>query len=56
MKVSLDLRFYKFKTEGNPYEPLSDDARQALQAQVNDYYDLRSPKPSRAAARSIPRM
>lgn len=30
----------KFKTEGNPYEPLSDEARQALQGQVNDYYDL----------------
>jgi signal peptide peptidase SppA len=28
----------KYKTEGNPFEPLSDDARQALQSQVNDFY------------------
>ena len=39
LKVSL-ISAGKFKTEGNPYEPLSDDARQALQGQVNDYYDL----------------
>lgn len=30
----------KFKTEGNPYEPLSDEAREALQQGVNDYYTL----------------
>lgn len=30
----------KYKTEGNPYEPLSDDARAALQDQVNAYYDM----------------
>lgn len=38
VKVSL-VSAGKFKTEGNPYEPLSDDARQALQSQVDDYYD-----------------
>lgn len=30
----------KFKVEGNPDEPLTDDARGALQAIVDDYYDL----------------
>lgn len=30
----------KYKTEGNPYEPLSDDGRQAMQASVNDYYSM----------------
>ncbi len=39
VKVSL-ISAGKFKTEGNPYEPLTDDARQALQGQVDDYYDL----------------
>jgi signal peptide peptidase SppA len=39
MKVSL-ISAGKYKTEGNPYEPLSDEARQALQGQVNDYYGL----------------
>jgi capsid assembly protease len=29
----------KYKTEGNPFEPLSADARQALQDSVNTYYD-----------------
>ena len=29
----------KYKTEGNPFEPLSDEGRAALQAQVNGYYD-----------------
>jgi len=29
-----------FKTEGNPYEPLGSDARGAIQASVDDYYDL----------------
>lgn len=28
------------KVEGNPYEPLTDDARQALQAGVDRYYDM----------------
>jgi len=39
VKVSL-ISAGKYKTEGNPYEPLSDDARQSLQSAVNDYYDL----------------
>ena len=30
----------KYKTEGNPYEPLSDEARAYLQERVNDYYGL----------------
>jgi signal peptide peptidase SppA len=28
----------KYKTEGNPYEPLSDDARQYMQSMVDEYY------------------
>jgi signal peptide peptidase SppA len=39
VKISL-ISAGKYKTEGNPYEPLSDDAREALQSSVNDYYDL----------------
>lgn len=30
----------KYKTEGNPYEPLSDEARAALLSNVEDYYDM----------------
>lgn len=30
----------KYKTEGNPYEPLSDEARAAIQASVDEYYGL----------------
>ena len=30
----------KYKTEGNPYEPLSDEARQALQDKVDAYYAM----------------
>jgi capsid assembly protease len=30
----------KYKTEGNPYEPLSDEARAHLQERVDDYYGL----------------
>ena len=30
----------KYKTEGNPFEPLSDEARAAMQSRVNDYYSL----------------
>jgi HK97 family phage major capsid protein len=29
----------KYKTEGNPTEPLSDDARAFMQQRVNEYYD-----------------
>ncbi|CCF83640.1 signal peptide peptidase SppA [Nitrolancea hollandica] len=44
----------KYKGEGNPYEPLTDEARGAIQAEVNRYYDMfvsavakgRSVKPS----------
>jgi signal peptide peptidase SppA len=28
----------KYKVEGNPYEPLSDEARNAIQAEVDQYY------------------
>lgn len=30
----------KGKTDGNPFEPLSDDARQDMQTRVNDYYGM----------------
>jgi signal peptide peptidase SppA len=30
----------KYKTEGNPYEPLSDEARASMQAMVDDYYGM----------------
>lgn len=30
----------KFKVEGNPYEPLSEEARAAIQADVSAYYDM----------------
>jgi signal peptide peptidase SppA len=30
----------KYKTEGNPFEPLSGDARQALQANVDEFYGM----------------
>jgi len=30
----------KYKTEGNPYEPLSDEARAALLSNVEDYYRM----------------
>lgn len=29
-----------YKTEGNPFEPLGDEARAAIQARVDDYYGL----------------
>jgi signal peptide peptidase SppA len=29
----------KFKVEGNPYEPLAEEARGAIQTRVSDYYD-----------------
>jgi len=38
IKVSL-LSAGKYKTEGNPYEPLTDDARNAILARVHDYYN-----------------
>lgn len=30
----------EFKTEGNPYEPLGDEARAAIQARVDEYYGM----------------
>jgi signal peptide peptidase SppA len=30
----------KYKTEANPYQPLSDEARAAIQARVDDYYGM----------------
>jgi signal peptide peptidase SppA len=30
----------KYKVEGNPYAPLTDDARQAMQSMVDDFYDM----------------
>lgn len=38
VKVSL-ISEGKFKTEGNPYEPLSEEARAAVGARVAEYYD-----------------
>ena len=38
IKVSL-ISQGKFKTEGNPFEPLSEEARGAIHTRVNDYYD-----------------
>ena len=39
VKVSL-ISAGKFKTEGNPYEPLSDEARAAIQQKVDAFYDM----------------
>lgn len=30
----------RFKTEGNPFEPLSDEARTAIQSSVDDFYSM----------------
>jgi signal peptide peptidase SppA len=30
----------KYKTEGNPFEPLGEEAQGAVQARINDYYDM----------------
>lgn len=30
----------QFKTEGNPFEPLGDEAKAAIQSRVDDYYSL----------------
>lgn len=30
----------KYKTEGNPFEPLSDEARGAMQSSIDDYYGM----------------
>lgn len=34
------IRAGKYKAEGNPFEPLSDEAREAIQERVNEYYDM----------------
>jgi signal peptide peptidase SppA len=39
VKVSL-VSAGKFKTEGNPYEPLSDEARAELQSKVDGFYEM----------------
>jgi ClpP class serine protease len=39
MKVTL-VSAGKHKVEGNPYEPLGDEARTAIQGRVDDYYAL----------------
>lgn len=38
VKVNL-ISAGKFKTAGNPYEPLGDEARAIIQARVDEYYD-----------------
>lgn len=38
VKVSL-ISAGKYKVEGNPYEPLAEEARGAIQTSVNDYYE-----------------
>lgn len=30
----------KFKVEGNPFEPLTDEAKAAIQSRIDDYYDM----------------
>ena len=30
----------KFKTEGNPYEPLTDEARAAIQSRIDEFYNM----------------
>lgn len=39
VKVSL-ISAGKHKTEGNPYEPLTDEARESIQARVNEFYGM----------------
>jgi len=39
LKVTL-VSAGKYKTEGNQFEPLSDEARAALQVRVDDYYAM----------------
>lgn len=39
VKISL-ISAGKYKVEGNPYEPLSDEARAAMQEKVDAYYDM----------------
>lgn len=39
IKISL-VSAGKYKVEGNPYEPLSDEAKAALQSKVDEYYGM----------------
>jgi len=39
LKISI-LKAGKFKTEGNPFEPLSDEARAGFMQQINDLYSM----------------
>lgn len=39
IKISL-IAAGKYKTEGNPFEPLGEEAQTAIQGRVNDYYDM----------------
>lgn len=42
----------KYKTEGNPFEPLTDDSRAAMQSRVDEYYGMM--KADIAKGRGIP--
>ena len=39
VKVNL-ISAGKYKTEGNPFEPLSEEAREQIQKRVDEYYDM----------------
>lgn len=39
VKINL-LSAGKYKTEGNPFEPLSEEARSAIQSRIDDYYQM----------------
>jgi capsid assembly protease len=39
VKVSM-IAAGKYKTEGNPFEPLSDEARTAIQGRIDSYYNM----------------
>lgn len=39
VKISL-ISAGKYKTEGNPFEPLGEEARAAVQGRVDDYYEM----------------
>lgn len=39
VKINL-LSAGKFKTEGNPFEPLGEEARAAIQARIDEYYQM----------------
>jgi signal peptide peptidase SppA len=42
-KAGIDINLIfagKYKGEGNPFEPLGEEAREAIQARVDEYYDM----------------